>query len=185
MLNIGLRVLAAALCLVLLFVLIGTLLPHGYEVSASVTINQPPETVFPLINRLKDWSQWSQWRSTKDSPFKIEYGGSDAGVGAAQTWTEPRGNGKLWIAKSEPDRLVEYVVEFANFPRMTSEMTLEPLGNGTIVRWKSTGNLPVGPFYGYLKVVFVRGLKVQYDVALLQLKEVAEGRPRPDDGESK
>jgi uncharacterized protein YndB with AHSA1/START domain len=173
------------LALILLFVLIGTLLPHGYEVTSNVTINQPPEKVFPLINRLRDWSQWSQWRSTKDAPFEIEYGGSKEGVGAAQTWTEARGTGKLWIVKSEPDRQVEYVIEFANFPRMTSVMSLEPSGNGTVVRWSSTGKLPAGPFYGWLRLVFVRGLKVQYDVALLQLKEVAEGRPRPDDADSK
>lgn len=182
-LNIGLRVFGAATVLVLLFLLIGLLLPHGYQTSAEVVIQSPPEKIFPYLNRLDRWPEWSQWATNKDSMFAVEYGPQVEGVGAAQTWKEPRGSGKLWIIGSDPDRSLEYVVEFGNFPRMNSRFFLQPVDVGTKLTWTSEGRLPSGPFYGWLRLAFVNGLRSQYQQALLKLDAVVTGKPLPGKAE--
>lgn len=178
--NIGLRVFGAAAVLVLLFLLIGMLLPHGYQTSAEVVIDAPPGKVFSYLNRLDRWPEWSQWATSKDSMFTVEYGPQVEGVGAVQTWKEPRGTGKLWVTGSDPDRSLEYVVEFGDFPRMTSRFELEPVESGTRLRWSSEGRLPSGPFYGWLRMAFVNGMKSQYQQALNKLDAVVTGKPLPD-----
>lgn len=178
--NIGLRVFGAAAALVLLFLLIGMLMPHAYQTSAEVVIDAPPEKVFPYLNRLDRWPEWSQWATNKDSMFAVEYGPQVEGVGAVQTWKEPRGSGKLWITGSEPDRSLEYVVEFGDFPRMTSRFELQAVaGSGTRLKWSSEGQLPSGPFYGWLRMAFVNGMKSQYQQALIKLDAVVTGKPLP------
>lgn len=182
--NIGLRVFGAATVLVLLFLLIGMLLPHAYQTSAEVVIDAPPAKIFSYLNRLDRWPEWSQWATDKDSMFSVDYGPQVEGVGAVQTWKEPRGTGKLWITRSDPDRRLEYVVEFGNFPRMTSRLELEPTESGTRLRWSSEGRLPSGPFYGWLRMAFVNGMKSQYQQALIKLDAVVTGKPLPDAPES-
>ncbi|MFM7116269.1 MAG: SRPBCC family protein [Planctomycetota bacterium] len=177
--NIGLRVFGAAAVLVLLFLLIGMLLPHAYQTSAEVVIDAPPEKVFAYLNRLDRWPEWSQWATNKDSMFAVEYGPQVEGVGAVQTLKEPRGSGKLWITGSEPDRSLEYVVEFGDFPRMTSRFELQVAGSGTRLKWSSDGQLPTGPFYGWLRMAFVNGMKSQYQQALIKLDAVVTGKPLP------
>lgn len=183
-LNIGLRVFGAATVLVLLFLLIGMLLPHTYQTTAEVVIDAPPEKVFPYLNRLDRWPEWSQWATSKDSMFTVEYGPQVEGVGAVQTWKEPRGSGKLWITGSEPDRSLEYVVEFGDFPRMTSRFELQPVDAGTRLKWSSEGRLPSGPFYGWLRLAFVNGMKSQYQQAILKLDAVVTGKPLPGAAET-
>lgn len=184
--NIGMRVFGAFAGLLLLGWLIGWMLPRGYEASAEILIPAPPEQIFPFLNRLDEWPKWSQWREGKDSVFKVEYGADIEGEGAAQTWTEPRGSGKLWITRSQPNTRLEYQVDFAGFPRMHSEILLEPDSNGTRVRWNSRGRLPQGAFYGYLRIAFVNGLRQQYQSALEMLKQVVippePTTPLPENG---
>lgn len=182
--NIGLRVFGAAAVLVLLFLLVGMLLPHSYQTAAEVVIDAPPEKVFPYLNRLDRWPEWSQWATNKDSMFAVEYGPQVEGVGAVQTWKEPRGSGKLWITGSEPDRSLEYVVEFGDFPRMTSRFELQKVDSGTRLKWSSEGRLPSGPFYGWLRIAFVNGMMSQYQQALIKLDAVVTGKPLPGAADS-
>lgn len=178
--NIGLRVLGALAGLVLVFWLIGLLLPHGYETSAEVVIEAPAEKIFPYLNRLDQWPAWSQWQTSEDSLFRVQYGPQVEGVGAVQTWQEPRGSGKLWITASEPNRSLRYLVEFGDFPRMESQFKLAPEGDGTRVTWASSGRLPGGAFYGWLRLAFVNGMRVQYQQALQKLDAVVTGKPLPE-----
>jgi uncharacterized protein YndB with AHSA1/START domain len=164
------------------FLLIGSLLPHGYQTSAEVVISAPPEKVFPFLNRLDRWPEWSQWATNKDSMFAVEYGPQVEGVGAVQTWKEPRGQGKLWITGSEPNRSIEYVVEFGEFPRMNSRFELQPVDSGTRLVWSSEGRLPGGPFYGWLRLAFVNGMRSQYQQALTKLDALVTGKPLPGEG---
>lgn len=182
--NIGLRVFGAAVVLVLLFLLVGMLLPHAYQTSAEVVIDAPPEKVFPYLNRLDRWPEWSQWATNKDSMFTVEYGPQVEGLGAVQTWKEPRGSGKLWITGSKPERSVDYVVEFGDFPRMNSRFELQAEDSRTRLKWSSEGRLPSGPFYGWLRMAFVNGMKSQYQQALVKLDAVVTGKPIPGSAET-
>jgi hypothetical protein len=70
--------------------------------------------------------------------------------------------------------LIEYEMEFANFPKMTSQIELAPTNNQVRVSWASQGKLPGGPFYGYFAAFFSSQMRSEYERSLDNLKLVIE-----------
>lgn len=163
--------------------IIGSLLPRSFDFQTSLKIDAPAEQVFPYLNTLPRWQEWSrQWNPNEIDNLEISYNGTESGVGAAQSWTDPRGSGKLWITVSELNERVEYEIDFAGRPRMSSQLTLTGGDAGsTIVQWRSTGRLPSGPFYGYFGSFFSTHMRNEYDNSLTQLKQLVEANGKPAD----
>ena len=170
--SIFLRLICAIGLVVAFFWLVGYMLPRDYSIGANVTIEQPADRVFPLINDLRNWAKWSPWGEQLD--LEIRYAGKDKGVGSVQTWTDPRGDGKLWITESKLNASVSYKMVSGGFPEMDSQIELTPMGEATQVTWASEGKLPSGAFYGYFSWLFAPGMQAEYDRALARLKSVAE-----------
>ena len=166
---------------------IGSLLPRSYDFESTTVIAAPAADVFEQVNTIKAWHDWSQWSPQQVEGLEVEYSGTESGVGAAQKWTDPRGDGKLWITESVPNQKVAYQLEFAGFPEMTSSIDLSPIaddsgeGKSTKVVWSSRGVLPGGPFYGFFSPFFATGMKHEYDASLERLKALVEARSIPDD----
>lgn len=160
-----------------LIALVGSLLPRSYDFQTEVLISAEPSEVFPLLNTLDQWPRWSrQFNPDEIDGLEIEYSGKRSGVGAAQTWTDRRGAGKLWITEAVADQSLEYDMTFANFPKMNSRIELTRDDGQTRVQWRSRGKLPGGPFYGYFGSFFSTQMIDQYDKSLTRLKEVAEAQ---------
>ena len=156
---------------------VGLLLPRSYSIAVSAEIAAPASQVFPEINQLSNWKNWSPWG--EQAGLNIEYGGAQAGVGSVQTWSDPRGNGKLWITESVPNELVKYRMYSGGFPEMESSIQLKPAESDpskTIVTWASEGSLPSGPFYGYFSMLFEPGMQAEYDRGLGKLKSFIESK---------
>lgn len=155
--------------------LVGSLLPRSYSFETTIEIKAKSEAVFGELNSLRRWPLWSkQFNPALIDGLKITYNGSEAGEGAAQSWSDVRGAGKLWITKSEPAKRVAYQVKFGRFPPMSSEFTLTPQGDSTEVLWRSEGKLPGGPFYGYFGWLFPIQMKNEYQKSLESLKQLVE-----------
>ena len=155
--------------------LIGSLLPRDYDFESQVTIVAPPDVIFDKIDNLRNWQQWSkQFNPINIAGLEINYSGEDSGIGAVQTWTDPRGNGKLWITASEPDQSIDYQAIFGDFPEMESRIELSPQGASTQVIWSSKGSLPAGPFYGFFGTFFPTQMKHEYTRSLEALKTAVE-----------
>jgi hypothetical protein len=177
MINLLVRVVLAAAGLVGLFLLIGSLLPRSFETSSSVSINAPASQIFPCLNDLRQWQAWSPWNAHAIPGLSVEIGNPSSGVGATQTWVEPRGEGKLWITDVVETEQVKFKSRFANFPEMESSIVLKPeAGNATQVSWASRGSLPGGPFYGWFGLSFSSALQEEYNKSLSRLKETVEGK---------
>ena len=158
-----------------IFIIVGSLLPRSYSFTSEIEIADGPEKIFPMINSLQNWQQWSrQWNPDEIESLEIHYNGKPAGVGAAQSWTDVRGSGKLWITESTADQSIEYEMTFANFPKMTSQIELFPENSMTRVKWSSQGTLPGGPFYGYFAAFFSSQMQSEYRSSLEKLKSVVE-----------
>ena len=157
--------------------LIGSLLPRSYDFQTSVIVDAPSAKIFPYLNSLRAWPDWSrQWNPDEIEELTITYNGAAEGVGAAQSWTDRRGDGKLWITESTANELVAFEMDFANFPRMSSRIELEssqPAGQ-TMVTWRSSGRLPAGPFYSYFGSFFSTRMRHEYEKSLAKLKQVVE-----------
>jgi len=168
--------------LLLIAVIIGVLLlfermlPRSYDFQQTVEIDRPAAEIFPYLNSLKKWPQWShQFNMEKIPQLIIKYNGTEEGVGAAQTWTEIRGAGDLWITESTPNKSLTYKNTFVNFPETTSTFTLSTGSESkTIVTWRSTGELPSTPLYGLLAPIFPGQMEYEYEKSLNDLKELVE-----------
>ena len=114
------RLLMLIAALLAIVAVIGSLLPRSYDFEAVAVIDAPREVVFEQVNTIKAWQDWSQWSPQQVADLEVEYSGTEAGVGAAQKWTDVRGDGKLWIVESVPDQKVAYKLEFAGFPETVS-----------------------------------------------------------------
>lgn len=157
------------------FAIIGSLIPRSYSFTSEIDINAERSEVFPQINSLPNWSNWSkQWNPAEIENLEIEYNGEPTGVGAAQSWTDIRGTGKLWITESTLDQSITYEMIFDKFPKMTSQIELLPGDSSTHIRWHSEGRLPGGPFYGYFGSFFSTQMKSEYDRSLEKLKVFVE-----------
>lgn len=153
-----------------------SLLPRSYDFSTSIEIEAPPSAVFAEVNRLQSWPEWSrQFNTSEIEKLKINYNEVDAGQGAAQTWTERRGDGKLWITESQPDQLVKYETKFSGFPAMKSSFEFSATqSGGTRIVWSSKGKLPGGPMYGVMAPFFPDQMTYEYNKSLTRLKENLE-----------
>ena len=169
------RLLALVGCVILVFAVIGSLLPHGYSLSASTQINAAPSEVYQHLDSLPDWKTWSQWDPDAIEDLTVKYGAD----GKSQTWTDIRGDGKLWFTDQKANERIDYQLRFSNFPEMTSSIVLTPSGEGTSIEWSSDGVLPSGPFYGFFRRVFVSGMTRQYEQSLGKLKIVVEQSEEP------
>jgi len=157
-------------CVILFFAVIGSLLPHGYSLSASREFSASPAEVYAQIDSTPKWKSWSQWDSDTIEDLTVSYGAD----GKSQRWTDVRGDGKLWFTDQKADQRIDYRMRFANFPEMDASIILEPKNGGTLVTWTSDGVLPSGPFYGYFRHVFVSGMTRQYQQSLDKLSTVIE-----------
>jgi len=172
------RLLALVACVIMVFVVIGSLLPHGYSLSASREISASPADVYAQIDSTPKWKSWSQWNPDVIKDLTVSYGAD----GKSQRWTDVRGDGKLWFTDQKSDEQIDYRLRFANFPEMEASIILKPVNGGnTLVTWTSEGVLPSGPFYGYFRHVFVGGMTRQYQQSLDKLSGVVEkgGQPVP------
>ena len=164
------RLLALVFCVVLIIAIIGSLFPHDYSFETSREVSASPQQVYQQIDSLPKWKNWSQWNPETVESLTIEYGAD----GKSQHWTDVRGEGKLWFTDQQENQQIDYELRFANFPKMTSSLTLTPKGDSTLVTWKSQGVLPAGAFYGFFRHIFVHGMKTEYEASLDRLTALAE-----------
>ena len=138
------------LAIVLLVFIVGLLAwastrPDSFRVERRITIQAPPDRVFPLINDFHQWARWSPWEK-KDPAMNRRYSGPDSGVGAGYEWSGNRdvGSGRMEIVQSMPDSRIavglHFKVPFA--ADNTAEFVLEGKDGSTTVTWAMFGPSP-------------------------------------------
>lgn len=156
---------------------IGSLLPRSFDFRVERQIAASPAEIYPLISDLKRWPEWTGWNAAENPALKIETGPVTAGAGASQSWSDLRGDGKLWLTSATPDQSIEYQYRFAGRPEIANQIRLVASERGTGITWSSQGRLPSGSFFGYFRGVFVAGMQRDYNLCLDRLeKRVLETR---------
>lgn len=164
--------------LIVLFAIIVALRPAGFSVSRSLAITAPAETVFPLVNTLRQWEAWNPWGKL-DPNAKMTYEGPPAGVGASYTWVgnSKVGEGRSTIVESKPTELVRFRLEFFKPMKATNtaEFTFKPDGAQTTVTWTMTGkNNFIGKMF-HLLIDCDKMCGDQFEKGLTSMKALAEG----------
>ena len=161
-----LKVLTAAIGLLVLGVAVGFLLPGRWEVERSAVLPAPPAEVFPWLD---DPRRWDRWAPLGD--VRATFSGPARGTGATRTWDDPEiGDGAFTIRSSVPDREIAYRVDVQD-GRMVTEGTLrlEPEGSGTRVVWHERGDFGPNPLLGYVAGAMDRTQGAQMEAALARL----------------
>jgi len=119
--------------------------PPTMDISRELLIKASPETLFPYINNSKKADSWMPWSET-DPEVKTTYSGPEEGIGSTSSWTSPgqMGDGKAVVVESRANQVVKTQLNYTKPMVMSqlSEMTLTPTNDGTIVKWRVTGEQP-------------------------------------------
>lgn len=113
----------------------------SFEVVRSATVNASAETLHALINDFHEWPAWSPWEDL-DPDLQRVYSGPDAGPGAHYAWSGNRkaGQGSMEITSSTPSVVTIGLTFLKPFKATnTIEFVLAPVGSGTEVTWRMTG----------------------------------------------
>lgn len=144
--RLGAKIFGTLAFLCLLFVGLGLLLPGTWEAEVQMVLPDSPAEVFPFFNDLGAWTAWSPMPEGGASTF-----GAPEGVGAGLRWNDPRyGSGEVRIVESIPGERVDYEVDIEGGAlEIHGSISLESHEDGTLVRWRESGDFGRNPLLGY------------------------------------
>lgn len=144
--KIGAAIFGGLSALLLIFLLVGFLLPGTWEAEADIILPESPVSIFPLLDSPEAWEEWFPMPEAG-----VEHFGNPRGAGAGIRWDDPQyGKGEMRITLSSPDSLIGYEVEIEGGSLVVrGELALSPVPGGTRVFWKEEGDFGRSPLMGY------------------------------------
>lgn len=168
----------AALLVVLAGILIfASTKPDTFRVQRSISINAPPEKIFPLVNDFQNWSAWSPYEK-RDPDMKKTYSGNASGTGSLYAWegNSKVGQGQMEITDSSPSSKIslklDFIKPFEN--HNVGAFTFEPQGDTTNVTWAMEGP---NTYLSKVMSVFINMdnlIGKDFETGLATLKTIAE-----------
>jgi uncharacterized protein YndB with AHSA1/START domain len=166
--------------IVALLVVVSFFLPAKIHIERSIVINAPQETVYGLVNDLRQWEKWSAWHKM-DPNMKIVYGEKSEGLGASYRWTSNDsnvGNGTMKIAEAVLNEKIMLEMHFGESADPSwCGWTFEKTAEGT--RATNTMDMDAGmnPFMRWMGTVMDAMVGPEFDKGLHSMKEIAETKP--------
>jgi len=180
--NVLKKIFFVLVALVVIFVVIGFLLPRQRHVERSIIVDTPPSVVFSQVNGFRDFNDWSPWVAVMpDAQYAFE--GPDFGVGSKMSWTatEPRPEtGSQTIVASTPYERVDIELDFGGQGIAQAQYLLQPDGDGTQLTWTFDTDFGLNILGRYWGLLLERQLGPLYAQGLTNLKRIAEDLPKVD-----
>jgi len=174
--------------IVIIFIVVGFLLPKDVHVERSIVIQRPASTVFALVNGYQTFNSWSPW-AARDPSAVYSVSGPESGVGARLDWEgDPRltGKGSQEIIESVPYNLVRVRLNFDQQGMAIAYYDITETESGTSVTWGFDTDVTEGQnLFGalmarYFGLLFDRWIGTDYEMGLANLKTLAESLPDVD-----
>ncbi len=163
----GIFVLGGGAVLLLLFLLVGFLLPGSWEARAEATLGAPAADVLPFLDSPEGWAAWTEW------PDSTTRTGPERGAGAAMSWSSRElGSGSFRIVEATAGRVVYAVrVEGTGGSALETRgaIVLTPADGGTSVTWSEAGDLGSNPLMGYWALTMDRAQSTELSKSLDRL----------------
>jgi|SRR5580700_8114189 hypothetical protein len=164
--------------LLVLFIVVGMLLPSKWEVSRSINIAANKETIYSAVANLHRFIEWSPWTGEEDPSLVYTYEGPEEGVGAKQNWTsEKMGKGWLEISEADPEKGIIYKL-FIDMGRwqnnLEGQMAFEALDNETKVTWTDRGENGANIVKKWMALFMNSMLGKDLEKGLTKLKSLTE-----------
>ncbi len=170
------KILLGIIVVIVAFFVIGFLLPGQWAVEKGITINAPPENIYPFVANLKNgWPQWSEF-DFQDPDIQYSYSGPEEGEGASRSWKSKKaGVGTQKIVKANPSTGVQFelVMEEGRF-LLYGDITFTPQNNGTHVTWKDHGDVGANPVMRYMMLFIEKITGPTLEKSLENLKTKVE-----------
>jgi hypothetical protein len=172
------RILLGLLVLLVVLLVVGFFLPGRYRVERSTVMHATTEAIFPYVNTLKRWPDWTAWNTKKYPDMKVEFEGPEAGKGATYRWDgKDVGKGSLTLTSSDPERGVEYDLNFENGKYLSKgALQFEPMTEGVKVTFRNEGDLGWSPISRYFGLMMDRFMGPDFEEGLANLKTTVEAR---------
>ena len=170
-------ILIALLVLVVVVLIIAALKPNRFRIERSISIQAPPEKIFPHINNFRAWEAWSPWEKI-DPSCQRNYSGAEAGVGAIYGWRGNKdiGEGRMEITESTPYSKVvlklDFIKPFAGHNMV--EFTLQAQDNTTTVTQAMYGESNFIPKLMGLCFNMDKMIGTKYEEGLASIKAIVE-----------
>ena len=166
-------------CLIVLLILVGFLLPREVHVERSSVVEAPPNVVYDMLISPKVFHEWSPWADL-DTTMTPEHFGPESGVGAGFTWSSEQdnvGNGTYEISNVVQDQRVDVDLDFGEMGTSQSAYILEPAEGGTRVTWTMDTDLGMNPISRYFGLMMDSWVGGDYEKGLKNLQELVKNRP--------
>jgi len=157
-----------------LFLVIGLCLPRRFHVERTLIIEAPPEAIYPVVTRLREWPTWTAWTKERYPDMKIEFSGPEEGIGAKQSWEgESSGRGSIEITKANPEEGIAYAFSYDG-NRSTGGIGLFPGPDCALVTWYADGDLGMNPIARYFGRLMDSYMGPDFERGLINLKKKVE-----------
>jgi effector-binding domain-containing protein len=166
---------------VVLFCVIGLLLPRHVVVKRSVTISRPASLIYATVNSFVLFPKWSPWQDLDPNMSQTTEGPRD-GVGAKLVWkgNDKVGSGTQVITVSTPDQSVASDLDFGDMGVAKSLVTLTPDGAATRATWTVDVDMGANPIGHYIGLTMDGMLGKDFASGLGKLKTLVESMPNTD-----
>lgn len=140
------KVLFVVLGLIVLLLVSGLFMRKDYAIESEIIINQPNDSVFNYIKKIKNQEKFGTWFKV-DPTMKKSFSGIDGTVGAIMSWESKNmqaGTGEQEIMKITPNKRLDLELRFkAPFDaKDDAYFTTEPLSeHATKVKWGFSGHM--------------------------------------------
>jgi len=171
------RILFIFLCIVLLLLATGLLLPGKVHVERRLLLNATPENIFYQLNTLQNWEKWSPWIQM-DTSVKMQYSGPESGVGATYKWlskNKDMGKGSLSIISSFPVDSIQFLMDYGKNGRSTGKFILKKENQGTNLTWSIESNLGMNPLSRWFGLFSDRMIGPDLEKGLANLDQLMAG----------
>ena len=175
------KILLGLVLLIAILAVVVALQPNEFKVTRSITINAPPEKIFPLVNDFHQWAKWSPWEE-KDPAMKRTFAGPEAGKDSVYSWVGNAdvGEGSMTITESKPAELILINLQFKKpmESEAKTEFAFKPQDQATTVTWTMSGT---NNFIGKAFCLVMNMDKMvggDFELGLGKLKTVAEGEAK-------
>lgn len=167
-------ILVLFLCLVLVVLSVGFLLPGKVQVERSLLISAKPESLFEQVNTLKNWKKWSPWLQS-DTSMVLSYSGPEKGAGAMLNWQSKDtdiGKGKVSIISGTPYDSLLVILDFGDSGKTSCTFRLEEIDNGTTVTWRLESDLGINPVSRWIGLFTERMVAPDLESGLMNLDKL-------------
>ncbi len=176
------RILIGIVALLVLFFVVGFLLPSDIRVERSVDIDASPEQVYDMVNDFQQFNRWQPWAQI-DPDTRYVYEGPATGAGSRMMWYSDHpdvGDGMQEITLSEPYSKVRMALDFGTEGLAHSDYLIDEKDGGAELTWTLEADMGGNPIFRYVGLFMDGMVGAAYEQGLAKLQEILESEPEPE-----